>query len=180
MPQVTTRRGVVALTACVVLTACSSSEQGATTIREPPPTEAVRAYGVTIEIPRHWDARIEWPSPAYARTVHLASFLLPRKIDGRGHLAERRMRPGDIYINIGIDPAARVPAFRPALAIRRSDLHSQWEGKVPEAGVRATRHAFVDGGFMQLWVTFGSVPTSAILASVNRILRTLVVEPSVP
>jgi hypothetical protein len=171
------RLSLVALAAAgsFILTACLSNEDRATTTSRAP-TKSLRAHGVHIEIPAGWDGRVDWPSRDYVRTVHLASFRLPSRIDGRGHAAERRMRPGDVYINMAIDSALQASAPLSKLEIRRSHLTSEWEGKVPEAAVRASRHALVDGRSIQIWVTFGSAPTDAVLWSVNRIVETLVVE----
>jgi hypothetical protein len=136
-----------------------------------------RSLGVTVEVPRDWDARVDRPSPEYVRTVHLASFRLSAGLDPRGHEAERRMKADDVYVNMAIDPGVAAKAPIRALRIDRSDLTTEWEGKVPGPAARGFSHTLVGGGSIQVWVTFGSVPDGVLLSSVNHVLATLAARP---
>ena len=164
-------------TAAVLLAVGCAGCAGGSTTQES--SKTLRGYGVTVKIPAHWEGKVNWPSPTYARTVHIASFPLPPSLDGRGHKAERRMSSGDVYINMGIDPTFTTSSPLP-LRIKRSALQTEWEGKVAEAAVRASTHARVHGRSIQIWVTFGSIPTDSRLAQVNRVLSTLTTRPPSP
>ena len=137
----------------------------------------LRSLGVTVEVPQDWDARVDRPSPEYVRTVHLASFRLPAGLDPRGHKAERRMKADDVYVNMAIDPGVAAKAPIRALRIDRSDVTTEWEGKVPGPAARGFSHTLVGGGSIQVWVTFGSSPGHAALSSVDRVLQTLALRP---
>jgi hypothetical protein len=159
--------GVLALLGC--------SERDAMAERE---MKAVEGYGVIVKVPEDWDGRIEWPSPEFARIVHLASFELPSELDARGHAAERRMGEGDVYLNIGVDPAFTASSPLRRLEIKRSDAETIWEGKVPEAAARVMRPHLRDGQQIQVWVSFGSAPTENLVDDVNQVIDSLRLQPA--
>jgi hypothetical protein len=167
---------VTLMSTVLVLPACWSGESASQT--DAVSSKPVEGYGIALEIPRGWEAHFAWPSPAYVRTVHLASFALPARLDGRGHEAEQQMRSGDVYINIGADPTFVASSPLQSLVVRRSALETDWEGKVPKAATRASCHALIDGRQVQVWVTFGSVPDDAMLGRVNTVLSTLMARPA--
>jgi hypothetical protein len=159
--------GVLALLGC--------SERDATAERE---TKAVEEHGVIVQVPEDWDGRIEWPSPEFVRIVHLASFELPNELDARGHAAERRMGEGDVYLNVGVDPAFTANSPLRRLEIARSDAETIWEGKVPEAAARVMRSYLRDGQQIQVWVSFGSAPTENLVDDVNQVIDSLRLQPA--
>jgi hypothetical protein len=133
--------------------------------------KAVEGYGVIVKVPEDWDGRIEWPSPEFARIVHLASFELPSELDARGHAAERRMGEGDVYLNIGVDPAFTASSPLRRLEIERSDAET-------EAAARVMRPHLRDGQQIQVWVSFGSAPTENLVDDVNQVIDSLRLQPA--
>jgi hypothetical protein len=156
------------------LPGCSDGERKAKAGAE---TKALEGHGVSVRIPEGWDGRIEWPSPEFARIVHLATFELPSELDARGHAAERRMGQGDVYLNIGVDAAFTANSPLRRLEIDRSDAMTIWEGKVPEAAARVMRSYLRDGRQIQVWVSFGSAPTEDLVDDVNEVIATLRLRP---
>jgi hypothetical protein len=136
------------------------------------PSKTIAGHGVSILVPPSWDGRIEWLGPGYARIVHLASFPLPNQLKARGHQAERLLEADDVYLNLALDPELASPS---PPEMRREQLVGEWEGKVHEAGMRATLQAKRG---LQAWVTFGSPPTGTELEQVNTVLATLETSPN--
>ena len=161
----------------VVATACEHADGTATRAKH---GTIVRGHGISVRVPAGWSGRVEWPARNFARVVHLASFPLPRVLDGRGHAAARKMRKGDIYINMSVDPRFSTRLLRSRLVLRRSSLRAHWEGKVPEAALRGSTHARTARATVQVWVTFGVPPHHGALTRVNRVLATLAARPTVP
>jgi hypothetical protein len=168
-------RGAFGVTLLLTLVVAGCGSAAGDTGTEP--TETIRGYGLSIELPAGWHGDIVAPPP-WALTLRAANFPLSPVATDQGQQAQQSMGPDDILITL-VHYGRAPEDWRPRrvhlpLAIERANFTSS-EGFVHPAATDS--FVLADGAF-QLWAVFGrETPSDELLAEANRVLATVAVEP---
>lgn len=137
---------------------------------------SIDAYGIRMEFPEDWDARISYLEGTPGPVVEAATFPLPPPGPDPLYLATRSMRPEDAILALREETSACpcdgfVRASGP-VSIRPEDF-TTWGG-LDETHSLATRSVAINGRSIELWVNFGTNPASeAAIGEVNGILASM-------
>ena len=160
----------VLLAVAVFATGCGTAES-----RHPTSGTTLSAYGMSVEVPPGWSGRIVLGRRA-TPVLHIASFALPANDDDSGELATEALE--DMYLNahgLGRSGSAeQLPvSFSPA------DFS---EPDPPSGFRRASRDVAASGELFRLTAISGDrgPPSAALVARLNEVLGTLVLERYVP
>jgi len=144
------------------------------------PEARLSAGGLSLVVPAGWSGLAYAAPRRHLSVLRTASFALPPAgaDDDVGEGAHRRMRPGDVLVNLldegRPDPRLGLTPARLPLRITRGDLGA-FEGCRLGCALEQLR---VSGRAFALWAVFGRAhPSASQLRLANRVLATLRVRP---
>jgi hypothetical protein len=169
----------IAVAGTLVAASCASPKGS----RSSPLDGRIDAYGIRMEFPDGWDARISYLQGTPGPLVEAATFPRPAPGPDSLYLATHSMGPGDVILALhdetGACPCDGFVETAAPLSVIRAEDFTTWQG-LDETHSLATLSVTLNGRSVVLWANFGANPASEDrLDEVNQILASMILFASV-